>query len=679
MNPHKNIQGVMFKMSSEKHKIKAEKIPEYAVTVILIIQIIMLIFINMTRSVNFLDYDSALVLSHAAEMWNEGTVFLKDHNSTSSLEIDCIVFWAYPLSKLTGSINTAYGILHCFIIALTVLLVYLILSRNKIKPLFIKSAAVMILTPYTSGQLEYANMLFISAGQYAFRMITMLFMLLFYDYDWRKEKKKKTIPLVLIFLFFLTVSTLSCGSYMLIMIIAPFILAHGVTWIKNRDSKLINARFFFLASSCAAIMPALALRKIFEVYSNNTGMTLCPHTEFADNILSCITGILIILGIVPQNDFTAVFSSVGIASLAKGAALAVLTASLIRCIRTKEKCLNKGIFCAAACFALCHLTVLTATNTKYGATVFESRYHIYWLIMLMLVFTVCIDTLWDKIKNTRLKYIICAAMICTAAAANYSQMNILLNITSDPRCEEIVNTASAEGADTILFYGEPQNTSLVHIMRARYENIRVFQIYDNFRKAGNLDTFADAAESEYLKGRNILLTSPEEFSELPEYITSNYRYCCQTAGLSCYITEHCPLDYTAGFPLRKMTVSGDYPYTQSYSISNAQVNEKTGILESDGTEGVILTGTYCTPAEWNKRTYSIFADYSVTESKGENAGTMRLISNSGCIAEVPLSKTKNTAAIENITLPEPSEYKLIISEEDGTYISVSEIRFTASE
>lgn len=668
-------------MPSKNKILNTDKTAEFAVTVILAVQIFMLIFINFTRSVNLLDFDSALVLSHAAEMWNGGTMFLTDHKSVSSLETDCIVFWAYPLSKITGSINTAYGILHSFIIALTVLLIYLILSRNRIKPLFIKSAAVMVLTPYTSGQLEYANMLFVSAGQYAFRMITMLFMLLFYDYDWKKEKKVKTIPLVLIFLFFLTVNTISCGSYMLIMIIAPFMLAHGVTWIKNKDSKLINARLIFLVSVCAAVMPAIAVRKIFNVYSANTAMTLCPSTEFTDNILSCITGILIIFGIIPQNEYTAVFSLEGIVSLAKGAALVIFTASLIRCIRTKDKCLNKKLICPAACFALCHLIVLTATNTKYGSAVFESRYHIYWLIMLMLVFTVCIDSLWDKIKNKRLKYVVCAAMICTAVAADYSQMDTLLTSSSDSdnRCDEIVNTASAEKTDTILFYGEPHNNTLAHIIRARHENIKALQIYDNFGKADVLDTFSDAAESAYLGGRNILLTSPEDFSEIPEYITSNYRYCCQTAGFSCYITENCPLDFSSGFPLRGMTFSKDYPYTDKYEITNGQIDEKTGILESDGTEGGILIGEYNTPSEWKKRTYSIYVDYSVTESKEENAGTVRLINNSGCIAEVSLSKTENTAAIENIALPESSEYQLIISEEEGTYINISEIRFTASE
>ena len=67
-------------------------------------QLLSLLVINLTRSEELLDYDSALTFRHALEMWKNGTIFLSDVYTTSSLELDCTAFWAVPLWLLTGNL-----------------------------------------------------------------------------------------------------------------------------------------------------------------------------------------------------------------------------------------------------------------------------------------------------------------------------------------------------------------------------------------------------------------------------------------------------------------------------------------------------------------------------------------------------------------------------------------------
>lgn len=76
-------------MAQNKKKIECVKI----LWGILFIQFMTIVWINFSKSENFLDYDSSLALRHGLEMWKNG-IALEGWNYFSTLEIDNAAFWA---------------------------------------------------------------------------------------------------------------------------------------------------------------------------------------------------------------------------------------------------------------------------------------------------------------------------------------------------------------------------------------------------------------------------------------------------------------------------------------------------------------------------------------------------------------------------------------------------------
>ena len=104
------------------------KISKFAFLLILIIQVCCLFYFNFTSSEDFLDFDSSLAL-------------------------------------LTGNISLAYGISRAVLILLTISIANETLKLWNVDTDVRCITLSIILTPYSVGQLEYINMLFISAGR----------------------------------------------------------------------------------------------------------------------------------------------------------------------------------------------------------------------------------------------------------------------------------------------------------------------------------------------------------------------------------------------------------------------------------------------------------------------------------------------------------------------------------
>ena len=147
------------------------KIIKYMLAGAVGVQLFVIFCCNYFKAFDMLDYDSAMAVRHAVEMWRNGTVFLKDFGYTTSMEIDCAAFLAAPVYILTGNYGLGIAISHLLLDGILAYLIYQILKNLNVTYEFRILGILLILLPYKYGQLEWSNMIFLAVGQYEFRVI----------------------------------------------------------------------------------------------------------------------------------------------------------------------------------------------------------------------------------------------------------------------------------------------------------------------------------------------------------------------------------------------------------------------------------------------------------------------------------------------------------------------------
>ncbi len=455
-----------------KRSVGSKDIFKYLCFAFLIIQILTIVCLNLTKSEQLLEYDSSLVLRHAVEMWSYKTVFLPDFGMTSSLEIDCAAFWAAPLYILTNNISLSYTIVHTVCLFIVLYTVNAVLSQNDVKPMVRFITMSVIITPYTSGQLEYMNMLFISAGQYEFRLITVLLLLYFTGLDIKKTPKKKWIPMMVLFLFFLTVTTVSCGTYVPVLIVGPFICGLIISWIIKKKICVIDFTTVFLMGSGVVSVMSLMIRIKMNIGASSNGYLLCAAQNFTDNLFSCLSGILIILGGLPQETNVGAVTISGIASVIKFLGCISILFFVYRCCTKSEKIKKDNYFLYSICFAVCNLLVLIISDTRYGSIVFESRYHIIWLIVIFMLFGVCLDRYLKTNNEILNRNLIITIIICCLFAVNSESYSKLFNMKSTELEIKAVEILEEKNVDTVLFYDVTYGAAVSHVLRAKMPEIK---------------------------------------------------------------------------------------------------------------------------------------------------------------------------------------------------------------
>ena len=152
---------------------RKEKALQKLLIVLVIIQFGVIIFINLTKTKQMLGYDSSLAIRHAVEMWKNG-LYLKDFQYFSTMEIDNVAFFAAPIYILTGKLNVSIAIIHIVFYIIIAGILYDICRNTQGKKINYLLAILLFFTPFSFGELEWANLIYLMVGQYEFRIIVLL-------------------------------------------------------------------------------------------------------------------------------------------------------------------------------------------------------------------------------------------------------------------------------------------------------------------------------------------------------------------------------------------------------------------------------------------------------------------------------------------------------------------------
>lgn len=401
-------------------------VKKYVLVIAVGIQIIIILFCNYFKAVSMLDMDSSIAVRHAVEMWRNKTIFLKDFGYTTSMEIDCASFLAAPVYIMTGNYALSITLAHIVLDGILIYVIYNLLKNMNVSYGFRILGILLVFTPYKYGQLSWDNMIFLSVGQYEFRVISALFLFMILSY--RESFNKRHWVEYGISQVFVFVTVLSTGNYLIITVLGPLVLYEFFLVLKKEKFDLKNRDLWLIIGSVVTALCAYGIRVMMQISTGRSNMNIIKETEFSENLLNCFTGIVSLFGGLVSND-TPVLSIKGIAFLARF--LFVCTILLIAftgLMKHKEIKENKPFLQRFSFVFFVNMLIFLYTNTRYGSLIFEERYHIVWCVLLLMADIMILSEEWKYIGKWMQKAIaVCLAM--GIVIINVSGFSVVWKIT----------------------------------------------------------------------------------------------------------------------------------------------------------------------------------------------------------------------------------------------------------
>lgn len=633
---------------------------------LVIIQFFLIVYVNLIHTVDMLDYDSALAFRHSVEIWKNG-LFLEDFNYFSTLEIDNAAFFAAPLYILTGHLSTSMTVSHIiFYLAIAFVLgdIFKKINANKSKYLI---ALLLIFTPYTFGQLEWANMLFLMVGQYEFRVIVLLLTIDIVLRADQNDRSVKSVVLNIIYSIFVFWTSLSCGNYVLFIELSPFILYVFIRDLKQHDFKQNMYTKVLLLFNIIISFAGWRIHNHFAGASFRNTVNLIPAGELMNNIWNTITGVFLLFGGTTFFDSVSLFSREGICIVLRFILVLFWFFTVVNRLRKNQ---YSVLFSQFLAIAFVNIFVFVIANLRYGSSIFEYRYHIIWCVPLLL----CVAETKEYFSDPWFNKLAQVCLVVILVIVNYDGFSKLnKQVGFDDICYAVMSEANEQDAESIFLYDHPIEA---HVMKALDTDIfcTSARLSDNGSMQLDIDDFYfEAAENGYASDRNILVCTQEEFSNLPSYITSSYRHTSDLYnGWSVYYSDHNPWDGRSGLPVASSNKSKDFPYSPGFSSSN-NFNDNGDLVISDADKGFVLRGPYTSTV---KGTYDITLHYDL-KSAGKSMPYFSISVNNGAetFGKIYLSPDQNSITLENISIPDGQVMELRVWVPAGTTMTVVSIDY----
>lgn len=638
----------------------------------------MLLYVNYTLAEGMLDFDSSLAIRHAVEMWKHRTIDLPYFQYGSSMELDCATFFAGPIYMVTNNLGLSMALVHG-ILYIMIAAIILGLCRNLRTAWYVPFITVLVVfTPYAHGMLDWSNMLFISAGQYEFRVMSLLLMLdlMFWD----AEKRSRKLFWVLAALEFLLIfwTAVSCGNYVLLMIVLPLLLWVGLEWLLKRRVKLFTKQTILLAVYAVSSVAGYVLHNAFTQVTHRGNLPYIAATDFFTNIKNCLTGVIMLLGGFPITGEVSIISSQGIACLARFVFLIACIVFVVCRLRfAGQKTSAKGTanvlaFCCTvyACFSL---FILMMTDSTYGSPVFEHRYHILWVYLLLVTATILV---FEKNRWVpgRLMVLLQIGFLCCVVLINVSGWRMVNRVYASNDLEtekKVLECADKYDADAVYFIGGEQEGHRIRALDLEQYCIS-FTKNDGELQMHYFDFYSFYGDISLGGQKNIVVCSKKDFKDLPEWRKNQYRLVDETGDWQIYYSEINTWDGMMGPPVGWMKKSVDCP--SSYGWFCEGTLKEDGFLYTDPAfEGYVFRSA-CMGAETG--TYDITLSYE--NISGITDGVIDVITDGGekILAAEPLPDGKSKIKLKDVRIDKTDTLEVRVSKAAGCELVIKKIEYT---
>ena len=491
------------------------------------------------------DPDAAKVYRHVVEMWRSGTLVIPQWQQITTLELDCATLFALPLYGLTGNIGLAFQLADMLCLACVTGLGLGLMRRAGSRWGTACAATVLVLLPYSMGQLEYWNMLFLNAAQYVVKVFLPLLLVYLLLPPRSGRRGAPDGALLAVFCALCVCTAFSSGVYTALCGLAPVLLYWFWLWLHGQSATRWALGCGGAAVACTA--GGLAAARLLQVTAKGNDMTLLGYDELASNALNLVQGLFRLMG--AAHEFGApVFSLAGISQLFGCCLLGALGWALVSGLRPALRGQGSPLCGYAAALCLWNLVILLLTNTRYGAPVFEYRYLLIAVVPLFLSLAFQWEALPAAVQpRLHLLQRLAPALLVVPLALCMDTQRIR-DCEGAHKLDGVIELASyiqTLDVQTVCLYESSETAELCSAMDLQRSYVSLegnrLRSYDFYRSCTDATAF---------EGRCALVLSPGQIplEELPVYLQQACTYSGSPGGYAVYLCGPLPVDGLTGLP-----------------------------------------------------------------------------------------------------------------------------------
>ena len=452
----------------KKGELKLEKLFQYAFLGLLILQIAILFYFNMVRLPHMIDADSADAYYHMVQIVKNGTLNIPNWNHTTTLEIDSALLFAIPIYAITKNLFLSIGIANMCIIALYISVISTIMYYAKVKRTYIFMTLCFILTPWSFGMLEYVNMLFFGASQYAIKtlvpLLAVLVSILFTRYGELPKQGKLLAQLTgILYLALLFVTSLSTGSYVILCGIFPVILSLLLDfWLRGTiEGKYKIPRLIFFVVSIFVFMLGYKLYHDTFLLPSKYNMNLTRTDDLESMVKACFAGVFQVFGAISNEEIKGMSMEGIYYCLKKVVVCFLLIVSITNILQIFQKKEKTWIKRTLNCVFVFNFLLLLVYDTRFtGIEQLEYRYLLIGVIPLMVFAGILINDWspkWNAFQEYSI-YVICGIVLIGCMIGN--NLTVYAQKDKTTYAIEVCDYIQNLDVDSLIFINDENTANL---------------------------------------------------------------------------------------------------------------------------------------------------------------------------------------------------------------------------
>lgn len=505
---------------------------KYLLLTLVIVEICLLSFYNVISNFSF-DQDAAKVMYHAIKMWESKSFVLPNWSYMTTGEWDCSAFLAIPIYGLTNNIFLSFSISNIINIIIFAIIIYILLSSVSINKKYIYIALAIIFIPYKWDMLGYTNMLFYSASQYIYKVLTGISLLALLHYHDRYKNKVVYYSLFILILLLIFLTVTSSGLYVPACSLFAIYFTRLVYYLINK-SKVNKNNLIVLVRCLLMILVSYYLHLKWRVYSSADNII---YGNFIKNIGIYFKSLIDVFGIELNNPLLSPHGVVFILKIILFIFIicfGLMSFGYTFCI---SNIFNKDIKNDNYLLKAELISIFVTNSLITILTTPTSRYELIGVIPLVLLSVINFS---EYKFDYRIDYLV---FICLFILNVITQYSSYIFITYEYRynydektCKEILDEAYKNNIDMIVFC---DSTEWAEVLRLYDMNIDIRSydsISDSFKDYDVYDGFKD---SSYMEDKNciVLINGEDNTNDLSDYIKDNYIYSHNIDDFLVYMKE----------------------------------------------------------------------------------------------------------------------------------------------
>lgn len=627
---------------------------------VLAIEILLLVYFNLFHIKDAVDQDYAKILRHVIEMAKHHTLFLPNWEYLTTGEMDAASLPALLFYLLTKNIYLSYGLAGIVNIAVWAVTVNALLNLCRVSLKYRLLAFCLLFTAYDFGMLAYTNMMFFAGGQYVYKTLVpvLLIILLIKDNTVTKPKAYWFFAvLYCILLFFVCAAS---KTYVILCGILPIVVCTVIFVLLKQKPELQK---HWLITGLLTVVVSLAGLFLNHHYGIQTKSYSLKALEWlvSDHLLTFLE-LLKVFNPLTTGAETEVFTAAGLMGLVRlGLAAVILGFGFVSLpkvfgIRVYRKIVQSG---SETCDIENRLLIETMLISIFAwnyfiqfLTLSTPRYHLIGSIPLMICAVLNLEKTFSKDQVTVMPNLVLSVLTIVLLLVNgYSLIHAERHYFHEEDgyyylSENLISQMKEQGIDTAFVLDDGRIAERLRVL----DTDLVFENYDPENGAVmNYDFYITERDRSAFTDRNIIIGPQSKYDLCPEYIRNAYQYFGDYGEFGIWYSKTNPID----------GMSGMYVGDNMIDLATAPYYEYQGTIQSDGTLVSKDSGTIL------KSPVLVFDNQPVEmtlyyETKGTDA-VLELYSGEACIETIPL--TEEGTCTVNIQ-PDYSDFHFAIVKED---------------